>query len=67
MKTVNVNTTTLSYSDYILVRNAKIGDVVKLSDGEEYKVISNKTDFGGNANMSMDIIPYGENNTVDNW
>lgn len=67
MKTVNINTTTLSYSDHLIVRDARIGDIVKLSDGQEYKVVDNKTNFGGDANMSTDIIPYGENNTADNW
>lgn len=67
MKTVNINTTTLSYSDHLIVRDARIGDIVKLSDGQDYKVVGNKTNFGGDANMSTDIIPYGENNTADNW
>ena len=67
MKTVNLNTTTLKYADYFIVRDARIGDVVTLSDGEEYEVANNRTNFGGNAHMGMDIIPYGENNTADNW
>lgn len=66
-RTVDLNTTTLMFPDYFVVRNAKIGDIVTLSDGNEYEVVNNKTNFGGSANMSMDIIPYGGNNTADNW
>lgn len=67
MKTVDVNTTTLKWEDYLIVKNAKQGDIVTLSDGVQYKIKSNETHFHGRSGGTQDYIPYGTNNTSDNW
>lgn len=67
MKTVDVNTTTLQWKDYLIVRGAKVGDIVKLSDGDDYTVKHTETSFyGGCGENVQSYIPYGVNDTSDN-
>lgn len=38
---INTKTTALLYGDFKIVRNARIGDIVTLSDGHEYEIVDN--------------------------
>lgn len=40
---INDGKRTLLYDDFKIVRHAKIGDIVTLSDGYKYEVVDNET------------------------
>lgn len=65
---ISINGNTLLYEDFITIRMASRGDLVTLSDGNEYVVGNNETHFtSGGIRSEMSYIPYGANNTADNW
>lgn len=43
---INDGKHTLLYEDFKIVRHAKIGDIVTLSDGRKYEVVDNETRMG---------------------
>lgn len=45
IKKININdmNTALLYDDFKIIRHAKIGDIVTLSDGKQYQVSDNTT------------------------
>lgn len=45
VKKININNmdTALLYDDFKIIRHAKIGDIVTLSDGKQYQVSDNTT------------------------
>lgn len=45
IKKININDmdTALLYDDFKIIRHAKIGDIVTLSDGKQYQVSDNTT------------------------
>lgn len=48
MRKIDVNNGkhTLLYEDFKIVRHAKIGDIVTLSDGNKYEIVDNEMRFG---------------------
>lgn len=48
LRKININDgkRTLLYEDFLIVRKAKIGDIVVLSDGHKYQVVDNVMRFG---------------------
>lgn len=40
---INDGKYTLLWDDFVIVRHAKVGDVVTLSDGHDYEVVDNVT------------------------
>lgn len=43
---INDGKKTLLYEDFLIVRKAKIGDIIVLSDGYKYEVVDNEMRFG---------------------
>lgn len=65
---INIRDNTMLWEDFITVRRASRGDIVTLSDGNEYEVGVNEPHFTARgAGSEMSYIPYGSNNTADNW